>query len=168
MYSLTDEEILLAETCLHKLVGCKLCEMFRYMGIQKFEFWSPQVSVDDDCDYGLAVSCDWSIKNLSGGVLCSAEFGPVRHDDPENQIYKIIFGEHPTVAGLKLDRQGNLLLHLSSQLEFSINPNEPQEGSDSVHEQWRLMYHGDLEDYNAQLTLYGAELEPPDSLKYFQ
>jgi hypothetical protein len=150
------------ERALQPLVGEPLCGMFRFVGIQAFEF-----GVHRPCenrrgedvfraDLRLHVSCFWRVTDPAGFDLSRDDFEPVgsRRDEKAYLFYGMLQSNPPFVQAIKADEEGALHLQMSHGYTLDIRPDEMEEEPDE--EQWRFLPK-DEDQHHLVITLQGIE-----------
>ena len=132
------------EQALQPIVGEPLTDMWRYAGCQKFEFGVQRPAKNDDgeeitlADWGLVVSCDWSVSGPAGRVVSSDDFGPGRRrrDKRAHPFYDSLRTEPPVVECIEADEEGALFIQMGRRILLTVRP-DPKIGG--IDEQWRFM-----------------------------
>jgi len=147
---------------LEPLIGEPLSDMFRFAGIQAFEFGVPRPCKNHKgqditlADQGLHISCHWCISGPEGTIVSSEDFGPDgrRHDEQAHPFYDTLKSNPPVVEVVVVDEAGALRLCLSGGYSLTVLPQELS--NDSDEEQWRFLPK-DEEQRHLVLTQQGIE-----------
>lgn len=149
------------ETALRPLLGEPLTDMWRYAGSQKFEFGvqrrrrNNQDEEYTSADWGLVVSCAWSIAGPEGCIVSSDQFGPQlgRRDQRAKPFYELLATGPPVVESIEADEEGALVIQMSGGYILAV---QPEADIDPMDEQWRLM---PPDGEQSHLVLWGDGLE---------
>jgi hypothetical protein len=137
------------ERRLGELIGKPFIGMFRFVGIQAFEFGDrgPGKNYKGEdvfrADQRLHVSCSWCITGPEGVVVSSEDFGRngVRSDEQAHPFYHMINSHPLLVEAIEADEQGAIRLQMSRGYSLEVQPDEPEDepDEDSTGEQWRFL-----------------------------
>lgn len=116
--------------------------MWRYAGLQKFEFGEqiPRVNRKGDAitrsEWGLVVSCEWRITGLEGDIVGSHQFGAdgVRADSSAKGFYRLLSETPPMISAIDVSEDGSLRFEMSGGYVLTVAVD-----IDSSEEQWRFM-----------------------------
>lgn len=154
------------EGALQPLIGEPLCGMFRFVGIQAFEFGVHRPCKNrrgDDvfkADLRLHVPCFWRITGPAGFDLSRDDFSRhgsnlPDHDEKAFPFYESLStGNAPVVEAVEADDAGELRLQMSHGYVLNIRPDEMEEEPDE--EQWRFLPK-DEDQNHLVLILQGLE-----------
>lgn len=142
---LTDDELETVNLAFAKLIGLPLTNMFRYVGVQRFEFgeqqkWVTRKGKETTRAYwALNASCGWRITGPGSFTLCSDHFGPeeAKGDDHAEPFYALIHSDSPpTLEAVTVGLDGGLECSLSQGYTLTLwrSPKE-----DPRDEQWGLL-----------------------------
>ncbi len=132
------------------LIGEPLSDMYRFAGIQVFEFGVQRPGKNRKgeeitfADRRLHVSCRWCITGPEGNIVSSMDFGPnrSRHDERASPFYEMLESEPPVVEALKADESGAIVLRMSRGYTLEVQPDEGEDTQIPVehsNEQWRFL-----------------------------
>lgn len=130
------------EKTLRPLVGKPLSDMWRYAGLQKFEFGVQRPHKNRKgqdvtwADWGLVVACAWRITGRARPVVASADFGPgrSRHDEQALPFYTGLATAPPIVEAIEAAANGSLRISLSHEYLLEVHTD-----GETDSEQWRFM-----------------------------
>ena len=150
------------ERALQALRAEPLSDMFRFAGIQAFEFGVQRPGKNRKgqditlADQRLHVSCDWRLDGTEGVIVSSEDFGlnGSRHDELAHPFYAMLKNYPPVVEVVVAEESGALRLLLSGGYTLNVLPDELSDDSDE--EQWRFLPK-DKEQGHLVLTRQGIE-----------
>lgn len=130
------------ETAMNELIGQPLTSMWRYAGLQKFEFGVQKPSRNrkgekvTHADWGLVVTCRWQIDDKDENkIVGSEDFGPqgARRDSGASEFYKRLWSDPPIVQSIEGNVRGDVYFTMSEGYTLDIRVQA------NLDEQWRLM-----------------------------
>lgn len=109
------------EAALRPLLGEPLSDMWRYEGLQKFEFgvqWPAKNRNGEHitrADWGIVVACFWQINGPDGYILSYNDFGPGdrRNDKPAQSFYDLLHISPRIVESITASNDGSVEFFLS-------------------------------------------------------
>lgn len=133
------------ERRLHLLFGEPLSDMYRFAGIQVFEFGLQKPCKNrkgEDitrADQSLHASCHWRITGPEGDILSSEDFGPgtERRDEKAQPFYQRLTDDPLLITAIEADEQGSLHLALSGGHALHLQPCKEPEAE--YPERWRYL-----------------------------
>jgi hypothetical protein len=136
---------------LDPLIGEPLSGMFRFAGVQAFEFGVQRPARNrkgqeiTHSDMGLHVACSRQVSGPEGFKLSSEDFDPDRgrRDEQAYPFYALLESDPPLVEAIDADENGALRLRLSRGFALEVNPDtiscEDELIEDEDGEQWRFL-----------------------------
>lgn len=124
------------------LIGQPLSDMFRYAGLQRFDFGEQRPSVNSKglpntiSDWGLVVGCNWQIDGPDGFRLQQADYrsGPGPEGPNIHEFFEMLEKDPPKLLSYELDALGTLTMVLERGYQLRV-----EACSSSGWEQWRLV-----------------------------
>ena len=132
------------EDALRSIIEQPLTDMWRYGGMQKFEFGEQRSHTNrrgeqvTRADLGLVVSCNWQITSKTGTIISQEDFVNDKEPRPSrvtSMLHELLSAK-PTVINVLADNSGAVRLNLSGGYYLELSPDSTDSERDEL---WRFM-----------------------------